>query len=143
MAPDQLQIGPKLQIPSDRVLVEYSRSSGPGGQHVNKTETRVTLRFPLRDCELIPEPIKEKLLVRLANRITKAGEILIHSGRSRDRLQNFSTAWERLEAVLAAALLEDKPRKPTKVPRGVKERRLRDKAAVSRRKNDRSSRGDD
>src|SRR5579885_2672674 len=92
-----------IEIPPGEIAVEYSRSSGPGGQHVNKTETRVTLRFGLATSPSIPEEDRARMVARLAARLTKNGELLVSAGRHRDRTQNMSAAFERLEALLQAA----------------------------------------
>lgn len=132
-----------IEVSRDEVGVEYSRSSGPGGQHVNKTETRVTLRFNLRDTQAIPPADKERMLEKLASQVTKAGELLVSAETYRDRTRNVETAFERLEALLARAYFKPKARKKTKPSRGAKERRLDEKRRTSTRKTTRKSPGRD
>jgi ribosome-associated protein len=91
-----LSIAEGIEIPDVEIEAEYSRSSGPGGQHVNKTETRVTLRFSVAASPSIPEPHKTRMLEKLGPRLTKAGELLVSVDRHRDRSMNESKAFERL-----------------------------------------------
>jgi ribosome-associated protein len=133
-----------IEVPREEIEVDYSRSSGPGGQHVNKTETRVTLRFDLAGSPSIPEGEKTRMLSRLKTYATKSGELLVSCEAYRDRTRNLSEAYERLEALLARAYEKPKPRKKTKPSRGAKERRLAEKKRTSTRKEGRKSpRGED
>ncbi|CAN0598527.1 unnamed protein product, partial [Laminaria digitata] len=72
-----LELKPWLVIPESEISVEYSRSGGPGGQHVNKTETKVTLRFSVPSSPSLPETVKDKLMSRMRARLTKEGELLV------------------------------------------------------------------
>ena len=124
---DPIVLAPGIAIPGDELGVEYSRASGPGGQHVNKTETRVTLRFALGATRSLPEDVKARLLEKLASRLTKAGEILVSVDAHRDRSQNLREAYARLVALLKKAFVKPKPRKKTRPTRGSTERRLEEK----------------
>ncbi|MCK6546991.1 aminoacyl-tRNA hydrolase [Myxococcota bacterium] len=138
-----LVIADGIEIPEAEIEAEYSRSSGPGGQHVNKTETRVTLRFSVAASPSIPEPHKARMLEKLAPRLTKTGELLVSVDRHRDRSMNETKAFERLAELLRAAYEIPTPRKKTKPSRGSKERRLAAKRQTSARKRDRSTKGHD
>jgi ribosome-associated protein len=141
---DPLRVTHGVEIPASEVAMEFARASGPGGQHVNKTETRVTLRFALARSPSIPRELKERMIERLASRLTKSGEILVTSGSRRDRSQNMDEAWSRLEMILRRAAMVPKPRKKTRPSRGAKERRLSEKRRTAQRKEGRRSpRGDD
>ena len=129
-------------IPGEEIEVEYARSGGPGGQHVNKTETKVTLRFDLPASSL-PDEVKEKLRRRLATRLTKNGELLISADAHRERTRNMDDARERLIEILEAALVEPKKRKKTKPSRGAKARRLSEKRKTSEKKQARGRVRDD
>jgi ribosome-associated protein len=139
-----IRVAPGIEIPKSEVSQEYSRAGGPGGQHVNKTETRVTLRFDLVRSPSIPESDRARMIARLAPRLSKSGEILVSSDARRDRTRNLETAFLRLGELLRRAWERPKPRKKTRPSRGAKERRLSEKRAVSGRKQGRQKpRADD
>lgn len=129
-----LQLKPWLVVPESEISVEYSRSGGPGGQHVNKTETRVTLRFSVRDSPTLPDAIKQKLRLRIRARLTKEGELLVSVDAHRERQRNLTIAYERMQSILQTALVEQKKRRVTKPSRGAKERRLKSKRIASQKK---------
>lgn len=129
-----LELKPWLVIPESEISVEYSRASGPGGQHVNKTETRVTLRLSIPSSPSLPEAVRDKLLSRMRARLTKEGELLVSVDAHRERPRNLAVAYERMQALLQKALVEQKARRPTKPSRGAKERRLKDKRISSEKK---------
>lgn len=111
-----------------------SRSSGSGGQHVNKVESKVELNFKIADSELLEEDQKSLLLEKLSNRINKEGvlQIVVEEGRS--QRQNKQIAIERFLELVEKALKKPKYRKPTKPGRAVKEKRLKDKKELSEKK---------
>jgi ribosome-associated protein len=123
-----------VSIPLEEIEVEMSRASGPGGQHVNKTETRVGLRFNITTSKSLSEGVRAKLLARLASRLTKAGELLVHNDEHRHRARNHADALERMQSILDQALFEPKKRRPTKPSRGAKERRLSEKKRTGDKK---------
>jgi ribosome-associated protein len=128
-------------IPADEIEVEHARSSGPGGQNVNKTSTKVTLRFSIADSSL-PEPLEARLASRLARRLTKAGEILVSCDAHREQARNLEEAYARLLSILESALVERKKRRPTRPSRGAKERRISDKRRTAAKKETRAKPGD-
>jgi ribosome-associated protein len=131
---DVIVVAPGVAVPVGEIGVAYSRSGGPGGQHVNKTETRVTLRFDLLRSPSIPDADRTRMKERLRSRLTKGGELLVSADARRDRAQNLDDAFERLGEILRRAYVKPKKRKKTKPSRGAKERRLKDKRATSGRK---------
>ncbi|MEM1024620.1 MAG: alternative ribosome rescue aminoacyl-tRNA hydrolase ArfB [Myxococcota bacterium] len=120
-------------LPESELRVETSRASGPGGQHVNKTETRVTLRWSLADSAL-SGPLKQHLRSRLAPRLTKTDELLVSVDDTRVRSRNLVLARERMKEILDAASKVPKKRQPTRPTKGSKERRLRAKRAQADKK---------
>ena len=111
-----------------------SRSSGPGGQHVNKVSTRMELRFHIASSALLSEAEKELIAEKLANRINAAGELLLVSQSERSQLQNKEKVTEKFYALLARALTPHKKRTPTKPSRASKEERLEIKRQQSEKK---------
>ncbi|WP_329572682.1 alternative ribosome rescue aminoacyl-tRNA hydrolase ArfB [Streptomyces sp. NBC_01361] len=127
-------------LPEAELLWRFSRSSGPGGQHVNTSDSQVELRFDLARTEALPEVWKARALERLASRLVD-GVISVRSSEHRSQWRNRETAAVRLASLLAEATAPPpKPRRATRIPRGINERRLRNKKARSDTKRGRSGR---
>jgi ribosome-associated protein len=134
---DDLRVTADIAIPRAELGWRFSRSSGPGGQSVNTTDSRVELRFDLAATGALPEPLKARALDRLAGRLVD-GVLSIVAAEHRSQLQNRRAAEERLVSVIGAAIAPPpRPRKRTKPSRGAIERRLTDKRHVARRKQQR------
>jgi ribosome-associated protein len=129
-----------LAIPDEEVAFTTSRSGGPGGQNVNKLETRVTLRFDLAGSGVLSEEQKARLRERLATRVTKEGTLLVTSQKHRTQAANRDAATERLAELIREALREEAPRKKTRPSRAAKARRLDEKRRQSQRKRERTVR---
>ncbi|MEU0509735.1 alternative ribosome rescue aminoacyl-tRNA hydrolase ArfB [Amycolatopsis sp. NPDC006125] len=122
-----LQVSRRLVIPAAELRERFSRSSGPGGQGVNTTDSRVELSFDVARSPSIPDDLRPRLLERLRSRLVD-GVLTIAASEHRAQLANREAARERLVAVLrAAAAPPPPPRRPTKPSRGAKERRLAEK----------------
>lgn len=129
-----------VALPEAELAWRFSRSSGPGGQHVNTTDSSVELRFDLANTEALPEVWKRRALERLAPRLID-GVILVRASEHRSQWRNREAAAVRLAALLAEATAPPpRPRRPTRVPRGINERRLREKKQRSETKRGRSGR---
>lgn len=129
-----------VPLPEAELLWRFSRSSGPGGQHVNTTDSQVELRFDLAATEALPEVWKRRALERLAPRLVD-GVISVRSSEHRSQWRNREAAAVRLAALLAEATAPPpKPRRPTRIPRGINERRLQQKKQRSQTKRGRSGR---
>ena len=131
---EDLVVDAVLVIPGHELSVATSRSGGPGGQHVNTTATRVSLRWNVRATQALDPARRDRLLARLKSRLTADGDLLVHVSSSRSQSQNRAEALERLAEIVRKALVERKKRKPTRPSRGARERRLREKKEHSGRK---------
>ncbi|MFJ8812657.1 alternative ribosome rescue aminoacyl-tRNA hydrolase ArfB [Amycolatopsis thermoflava] len=138
-----LQVSRRLVIPAAELRERFSRSSGPGGQGVNTTDSRVELSFDVARSPSIPDDLRPRLLERLRSRLVD-GVLTIAASEHRAQLANREAARERLVAVLrAAAAPPPPPRRPTKPSRGAKERRLAEKKRRGDVKRGRRGRFDD
>lgn len=122
-----IQIKDKIEINESELIFTTSRSSGPGGQNVNKVNTRVTLFFDITASRGFSDIQKSRILKKLATRTSKAGLIRVVSQKHRTQKANRDTVIERLIELLQAALKTTPPRKKTKVPFSEKQKRLQDK----------------
>ncbi|MFE5890738.1 alternative ribosome rescue aminoacyl-tRNA hydrolase ArfB [Streptomyces sp. NPDC002285] len=130
-----------VSLPEAELMWRFSRSSGPGGQHVNTSDSQVELRFDLASTQALPEVWKQRALERLASRLVD-GVLTVRSSEHRSQWRNRETAAVRLAALLAEATAPPpKPRTPTRIPRGINERRLREKKQRSETKRGRTGRG--
>jgi ribosome-associated protein len=112
-----LAIASGITIPDEELVVTASRSGGPGGQHVNKTASRVMVRFVIAESPSLSPEDRATLLTRLGRRIGKDGAVRVVAQDSRSQHANRRAAYERLAALLSAALEPVVPRVPTRVPR--------------------------
>ncbi|OQX72299.1 MAG: hypothetical protein B6D61_14175 [Bacteroidetes bacterium 4484_249] len=123
------------KIPFDREIVfSASRSSGPGGQHVNKTSTKVELRFNILNSVLFTDEEKIILLNKLKNKINSEGELIIISQESRSQSKNKETALAKFHELIERALTPQKKRIPVKLPKAINEKRLETKRIQSKKK---------
>jgi len=132
-----IRVTDDLEIPEDALTFTASRSGGPGGQHVNKTSSRVTLRMDVVHAPFLTEGVRGRLMDGLRSRIAKDGTIGVVCQSSRSQAANRRLAQERLVELLARALAPRAPRVETKVPRGEKARRRETKLRRSRIKRQR------
>jgi ribosome-associated protein len=129
-----------IEIPQEELVFKSSRSSGPGGQNVNKVNTRVTVLFDVANTSILSDAAKKRVLERLATRASKDGVIRVVSQRHRTQKANRTAASERLRQLVAEALQTEPVRRKTKVPRGAIERRLEEKRRRSILKQQRAKR---
>ncbi|HEX7621727.1 MAG TPA: alternative ribosome rescue aminoacyl-tRNA hydrolase ArfB [Anaerolineales bacterium] len=133
-----LPVTPTISIPRRELIINFVRSSGPGGQNVNKVATAVQLRFNVRTSPLLAEEIKARLSKLAGNRMTQDGEIVIEAKRYRTQEQNRSDAEQRLIALIRKALIRPKRRRPTHPTtssqmRRVESKKLRGKTKILRK----------
>jgi len=122
-----VDITDNISIREDELIFRASRSGGPGGQNVNKVNTRITLFFDVSNCESFSDVQKQRILSRLSTRADKNGLIRVVSQRFRTQKANRRAAVERLQQLLAEALKTRPVRKKTRVPYAAKKRRLEEK----------------
>ncbi|MFF2409197.1 alternative ribosome rescue aminoacyl-tRNA hydrolase ArfB [Streptomyces sp. NPDC058092] len=129
-----------VSLPEAELMWRFSRSSGPGGQHVNTSDSQVELRFDVAATESLPPVWKERALQRLEGRLVD-GVIAVRASEHRSQWRNRETALVRLASLLAEATAPPpRPRRKTRIPRGINERRLREKKQRGETKRGRSGR---
>jgi len=133
---ENIKLSPEEQnfIPEDEIEFQFSRSSGKGGQNVNKVETKVEIRFNIDRSKAFSEEEKEKIKEALASRINQEGDLIIRSEEERSQLQNKKIAVEKLNAIIGEVLKPKEERIPTKVPQASKAERLKEKKLISEKK---------
>jgi ribosome-associated protein len=133
-----IEITKDISINEDDLVFRASRSGGPGGQNVNKVNTRVTLFFDVAGCESLSDIQKQRILTRLSTRADKNGIIRVISQKFRTQKANRRVAVERLQELLRGALKTKPLRKKTKVPERARLRRLEEKKRRSMLKRQRA-----
>jgi len=143
METDLIPITEALSLPLAELVFRFTTGGGPGGQHVNKTATRVTLLFDVARTPSLDEATRARLLDRLANRLDRRGVLHIDVQDSRSQWQNRELAIARLQSLLANALAEQAERRPTRPSRRARQERLDAKRRHSATKRERQQRWDD
>ncbi len=133
-----IQVTPTIAIGESELQEEFIRSSGPGGQNVNKVSTAVRLRFDVANSPSIPDSIRKRLISLARGRITQEGELIIDARRFRTQLANRENAVERLVELIRTAAQEPQIRHKTKPTLGSKVRRLKTKHHRTETKHDKS-----
>ncbi|MFC1635350.1 alternative ribosome rescue aminoacyl-tRNA hydrolase ArfB [Planctomycetota bacterium] len=133
-----IEITQDISILEEELVFKTSRSGGPGGQNVNKVNTRVTLFFDVANCENFSEEQKKQILARLTGRADKRGVIRVTSQKYRTQKANREAAVERLQQLLADALKKRPVRKKIRIPYAVNQRRLEEKKRRSQLKQQRA-----
>jgi ribosome-associated protein len=118
-----IDVGPHLVISRDELVEVASRAGGPGGQHVNKTSTRVTLRWNVATSESLTEEQRERLLDVLGGRLTRDGELILHADGYRSQTRNRESVRERIAEIVRAGLTRQAPRHATRPSRASRARR--------------------
>jgi ribosome-associated protein len=141
MATGDLAVSSRVVIPAAELRWRFSRSSGPGGQGVNTSDSRVELMFDLATSDAVPTYLRERAIERLRDRLVD-GVVTVTASEHRSQLRNREAALARLAALLRNATAPPpNARRPTKPSRGAVERRLQEKQLRARRKADRRATG--
>jgi ribosome-associated protein len=122
-----IEIRPGLSIPLSAVRFETSTASGPGGQHVNRAQTRVTLVFDLAGASVLDDAQKARIRARLPTRVDRCGRIRVRCGRHRRQSANRDEVIRRFAGLIAQALRRERPRVATKTSAGERRRRVEQK----------------
>jgi len=132
-----LSVSPRIQIPDYELRFSFVRSSGPGGQNVNKVNTKAVLRWSAQSSAALPDDIRQRFLARYARRITTDGEIVISSQRFREQGQNQRDCLQKLSELLIAVATAPKRRRPSRPTKASIRRHRAKKQAHSQKKQQR------
>jgi ribosome-associated protein len=136
-------VSPRVRIPAEELREAFVRSSGAGGQNVNKVSSKVELRWNPTTTSALSMDDRAFLLAKLGGKLTLDGELIVTSDKYRDQPRNRADAAEKLAAIVRGALVRPKPRRATKPSRGSKERRIKAKKIRGAIKSGRRGSGDD
>ena len=132
-----LNVDNNIAIPETEFEFSFARSGGPGGQNVNKVNTKAVLHWNVKVSPSLPPGVRDRFLTRYHNRITKDGAIVLHSQRYRDQGRNTADCLNRLREMILAVVKPPVKRRPTKPSRGAQQRRLQNKKQNSEKKRSR------
>ena len=131
---EKVTINPRLSIPLDELSFRFSRSGGSGGQHANRSETRVELLFDVRRSPSLNDAQREQIVARLGQLVDRSGVLHLTSEQSRSQYRNRELVIARFQALLQQALRPRKKRRPSRPSRAAVERRLEKKRLQSAKK---------
>jgi ribosome-associated protein len=129
-----LTVEPGIRVPMDEFSFSFARSAGPGGQNINKLNTKATLRWSVAASPTLRDDVRRRFLAKFANRLNSEGELILTSQRFRDQSRNRADCLEKLREMLAAVAIAPKKRKRTRPTLASKERRLGEKRRRSANK---------
>jgi ribosome-associated protein len=138
---EPIVVAPCVVIPGSAIVVKATRSSGPGGQNVNKVASKIELRVDLSRVEGLDEGARARLAGAVRSRLDAEGRLVLTSQRTRDQHRNLEDAREKARAIVARAIEVPRTRKPTRASAGARARRLEEKKRKSRLKRTRAGRG--
>lgn len=127
----------KIQISENQLVIKTSRSSGPGGQNVNKLNTKAAASLDIKNCDCLNDEQKQTILKKLSSRLTNDGRLIVESQKFRTQRANIDCAIEKMAAVIESALKKPKKRKPTRPSFASVEKRLKTKKLKSNLKKQR------
>jgi ribosome-associated protein len=132
-----LTVNSRIHIPHEEFAFSFTRSGGPGGQNVNKVNSKAILRWPVAQSAALPADVRARFLARYQRRLTAQGEVIVTSQRYRDQGRNIADCLEKLQELIAAVAARPTVRKRTKPSRAAVARRLEGKRRSSSKKQSR------
>ena len=129
-----LVVNHQISVPLREFEFTFSRSSGPGGQNVNKVNTKVTLHWPITSSPSLPDAVRERFIAKFHRRINNKGQLVVISQRFRDQGRNVGDCLAKLREMLSSVAVGPKSRKKTRPSRASRERRLQTKQRTSEKK---------
>jgi ribosome-associated protein len=123
-----------VEIPVEELEFGYARSGGPGGQNVNKVNSKVVLRWSVVNSRSLTEDVRARFIARYGSRLTGDGELIITSQRFRDQTRNAQECLAKLAAMVASVVVPPKPRRPTRPTAGSQRRRVEGKREQGEKK---------
>lgn len=125
---------PEVTIPREKITIRFARSGGPGGQNVNRVETKVEARFVVAEAEWIPQAARDRLVQMVRSRLNSKGELVVVSSRFRSQARNLEDCLARIRKLVSKARRKPKRRIPTRPTGASRERRIANKRARSQKK---------
>lgn len=132
-----LRVNHNIEIPETEFEFSFARSGGPGGQNVNKVNSKAVLHWDVKATQQLPPGVRQRFLAKYRNRITKEGALVLHSQKYRDQGRNVADCLERLRQMILSVVAPPIKRRPTKPSRGAQQRRLQNKKQNSEKKRSR------
>jgi ribosome-associated protein len=129
-----LIVNDDITIPAGQLAVSFARSAGPGGQNVNKVNTKAVLRWAVRESPSVPAAVKARFLARYGNRVNNEGELVLSCDEHREQPRNLNTCREKLRAMILSVLTPPRRRVKTRPSRAAVERRIKAKQRQSEKK---------
>ncbi|MCA9050225.1 MAG: aminoacyl-tRNA hydrolase [Planctomycetaceae bacterium] len=132
-----LEVDSQIQIPETEFTFTFARSGGPGGQNVNKVNSKAVMHWDVVHSPSLPEGVRERFLQKYRNRLTKEGLLVLQSQRTRDQTKNVLDCLNRLRELILKVAAPPTQRRPTRPSRGAQQRRIQAKKQVSEKKRSR------
>ncbi len=132
-----LFISHRIQVPFSEFKFSFARSSGPGGQNVNKVNSKAILRWAVVTSPSLPDAVRARFLTKYANRLTISGNLVLTSQKYRDQNRNINNCLEKLQEMIYSVVSPPTPRRATKPTKASKQHRIKAKSIISKKKQQR------